>query len=150
VSRAAWRRHDVTRRTPHPNFFAERSRRIVGPLRQKRAEELWLLWTFAVVLLFEWEASTADPIQVAALMAPLKVALPRWHQKQFAGAIEDLMEQDELRGVAGAPEDFPVRLAATRWFCSLALPRTADDLPLGLPIFSPARVTGGVGGGEEA
>jgi hypothetical protein len=88
-------------------------------------------------------------MKVAMLMASMKTALPRWQQRQFAGVIEDLMEAEELRSLAGAPEGFVMRLAATKWFCSLALPQTVEDLRNGPPLVSRKRSTGdGAGDGR--
>jgi hypothetical protein len=123
---------------------------MLGRGRSAKAEELWLVATFGSRLTIEWQAMTRDPRDVATVMATMRSALPGRQRREAAAAMSELAEAGQLRKLAGDPEDFPMLLAATRWFGDLALPRTPDDLWVGPTIARRERSDGEDGKGRQA
>jgi hypothetical protein len=99
--------------------------------RRARAAEMLLLWHFGGGLLLHWR-ERLEPLATLRWLADL--GAPALSRRQRIELAEELAEADFENG----PESnsAPAMLeAATRWFCSIDLPASEEELWGGGPLF---------------
>lgn len=105
----------------------------LAPIQAERIAELQLIQGFATALLFLWSART-DPTIVTRFASWAAPSLP----KEVRREASDTANLAEVEVLASSGSAVMLRVA-TRWYCSLQLPTTRQELWSGPPLLERRR-----------